>query len=112
MITLSGMQPYEDINIQFTGLRPGEKMYEELFNTSESFIPTSHPRIRAAQCQMVERAFMKEQIEIMKTNIMCKDVERLLNQFVDLVPGYQCHMLQNKTCKENIENDRAVAVGQ
>ncbi len=51
MIQLAGFIPGKDIAIQCTSLRPGEKMYEELFKDSEEFAPTSHPKIlRAKKC--------------------------------------------------------------
>jgi FlaA1/EpsC-like NDP-sugar epimerase len=48
VIRLSGFIPYEDIGIVFTGLRPGEKMYEELFDSSEKAIPASHEKLKTA----------------------------------------------------------------
>jgi len=45
MIRLSGLEPYKDINIIFTGLRPGEKLYEELLYDKEMKLPTSHEKI-------------------------------------------------------------------
>jgi FlaA1/EpsC-like NDP-sugar epimerase len=45
MITLSGLRPGEDIEIQFTGIRPGEKLYEELSVTGENIGPTTHEKI-------------------------------------------------------------------
>jgi FlaA1/EpsC-like NDP-sugar epimerase len=45
MITLSGLRPGVDIEIVFTGKRPGEKLYEELANEGENLGPTSHPKI-------------------------------------------------------------------
>jgi FlaA1/EpsC-like NDP-sugar epimerase len=48
LIKLSGLQPYEDIDIKFTGLRPGEKLYEELLNDTELSKPTHHPKITIA----------------------------------------------------------------
>ena len=49
MIQLAGYIPGEDIHIKYTQLRPGEKMYEELFKDSEKFAPTVHPKILRAQ---------------------------------------------------------------
>ncbi len=45
MIRLSGLQPYEDIDITFTGIRPGEKLFEELEITGENLLKTTHPKI-------------------------------------------------------------------
>ncbi|MEO7766650.1 MAG: nucleoside-diphosphate sugar epimerase/dehydratase [Ferruginibacter sp.] len=49
MIQLAGLIPGKDINIKYTQLRPGEKMYEELFKNSEEFAPTDHPKILRAK---------------------------------------------------------------
>jgi FlaA1/EpsC-like NDP-sugar epimerase len=49
MIRLSGREPGEDIAIEYVGLRPGEKLYEELFLDSEELIATRHPKIRRAR---------------------------------------------------------------
>ena len=49
MIQLSGLEPDKDIEIKITGLRPGEKLYEELLADSESTLPTHHPQIMKAK---------------------------------------------------------------
>jgi FlaA1/EpsC-like NDP-sugar epimerase len=48
LIRLSGFIPHEEIKIIYSGLRPGEKLYEELFDDSENIIPTSHEKLRIA----------------------------------------------------------------
>lgn len=45
MIRLSGLVPYEDVDIRFTGIRDGEKLFEELEITGENLLKTSHPKI-------------------------------------------------------------------
>jgi FlaA1/EpsC-like NDP-sugar epimerase len=45
MISLYGLKPYDDIDIVFTGMRPGEKLFEELETEGENIATTSHPKI-------------------------------------------------------------------
>lgn len=49
MIELAGLQLGKDIDIEYTGLRPGEKLYEEVLSNAENTIPTEHERIRIAK---------------------------------------------------------------
>ena len=49
MIELAGFEPDKDIKIEYTGLRPGEKLYEEVLSDKENTIPTSHERILVAK---------------------------------------------------------------
>lgn len=62
MIQLSGLQPDKDIEIQFTGLRPGEKLYEELLNDTESIIPTHHDKIMKAKVAQNNYFFIHEEL--------------------------------------------------
>jgi len=48
MIRLAGLQPGRDVQIKFTGLRPGEKLFEEVFHTGEQIEPTTVPRVNVA----------------------------------------------------------------
>ena len=54
MIHLSGHEPGTDIKIEITGLRPGEKLYEELFHESENFVGTSHSKIMLAESRKID----------------------------------------------------------
>jgi FlaA1/EpsC-like NDP-sugar epimerase len=61
LIRLSGLSE-EDIKIEYTGLRPGEKLYEELLADSERTLPTQHPKLRIAQSRPVEAAWLKQML--------------------------------------------------
>jgi FlaA1/EpsC-like NDP-sugar epimerase len=63
MISLSGLTLGKDINIRFTGLRPGEKLYEELLNSKENTIPTHHPRILIAKVREYDSREVSLQID-------------------------------------------------
>ena len=89
LITLSGKWPHDDIEITFKGLRPGEKMYEELFNKEEQHMKTDHPRIMVALSESVDTEFMEKEIEQISQFVKERDEEALKNKFKELVPGYQ-----------------------
>jgi len=85
MIRLSGLDPDEDIKIVYTGLRPGEKMYEELFSDSEENLPTHHPKIMIAQLNgfHYEQVSDKlEQIEMMLENREFMHVRAVISELV------------------------------
>lgn len=65
MIRLSGLEPHIGIPIVFSGLRPGEKLFEELLNNGESVLPTYHPKIMIAQVMNPgEIGYELEQLEV------------------------------------------------
>ena len=63
MIHLAGLKSGEDIKIQITGLRPGEKLYEEVLNDRESTVETYHPKIRIAKVRQVKYEYIKERVD-------------------------------------------------
>lgn len=65
MIKLAGLTPREDIEIKITGLRPGERLYEDLFDDAEELLPTSHAAMMAARPRVADRAFVEKGISAM-----------------------------------------------
>lgn len=63
MIRLSGLVPEVDVKIEYTGLRGGEKLYEELLNNKENTVPTHHPKIMIAQVRSVDHGLLKVELE-------------------------------------------------
>ncbi|WP_396150842.1 polysaccharide biosynthesis protein [Flavobacterium sp.] len=87
MIRLSGKEPYEDIDIIYTGLRPGEKLYEEVLADTSKTLPTYHPKILIAQ----DPAFCYEKVEefLFKLNSHTfENKAELIEAFTELVPEF------------------------
>jgi FlaA1/EpsC-like NDP-sugar epimerase len=63
MIRMSGREPGRDIQVIYTGLRPGEKLYEELLNTAENTMPTYHEKILIARVREYDFVEVEESIK-------------------------------------------------
>ena len=89
LILLSGLQPERDIEIQYTGLRPGEKMFEELNLQDEHLIPTSHDKIRSYVChQNLDAIQLKASLHRLQAIVEGQDVANLVILLKELVPDY------------------------
>lgn len=85
MITLAGFVPDKDIMIEYTGLRPGEKLYEEVLSNSENTMPTCHERIRIAKVREYEYEKAKEimsELEDLSLKVEIPDMVRLMKSTV------------------------------
>jgi len=63
LIRLSGFEPEVDIKIEFVGLRPGEKLYEELITRGEGIVPTSHQKIMVLRGKTCDQGRLNAVIE-------------------------------------------------
>jgi FlaA1/EpsC-like NDP-sugar epimerase len=89
LILLSGLQPERDIEIQFTGLRPGEKMFEELNLYDEHLIPTSHSKIRSyVGHRNLDAMQIKASLQRLQAIVEGHDVANLVLLLKELVPDY------------------------
>jgi FlaA1/EpsC-like NDP-sugar epimerase len=88
LIRLSGKTPGEDIEIIYTGLRPGEKLYEELFHDAEKLAETSHPKILLAQCRMMDRDALERSFDAMQQACNEGNDTALRNMLAELVPEH------------------------
>ncbi|MCG3120351.1 MAG: UDP-N-acetyl-alpha-D-glucosamine C6 dehydratase [bacterium] len=87
LITLSGYKP-EDIGIQFVGLRPGEKLYEELWISDEKMLPTPHEKIMRAQSVMPVHALNGEVDDLLQLIKTASEAE-VIQCLAHLVPNYR-----------------------
>lgn len=88
MIRLSGYRPHEDIEIVFTGLRPGEKLYEELLLTDEGTLPTHHEKICIANSATPDYEQMLSQVECLITAARDLDFPAVREGLQVIVPEY------------------------
>lgn len=110
LILLSGLRPDDDIRIEFTGVRPGEKLYEELRGADEDMLPTYHEKIRIFGGPMPPRAEMERHIELIRHLCRERDARRLILELKRLVPEYNpsSHVLHAVLDIEPSELDSAV----
>ncbi len=88
MITLAGLEPDKDILIEYTGLRPGEKLYEEVLSNTENTIPTDHDRIRVAKVREYEYTDAKELIDQLEELSKAVNIPDMIKLMKRNVPEY------------------------
>lgn len=106
MIRLAGKVPETEIKIVFTGLRPGEKLYEELLTSNENSLPTHHPKIKIARIEEVKNGYLMQQISFMLQNLYKLTEQDIISQFNELVPEYiyPNHMKKGKFEEIKVKN--------
>jgi len=125
LIKDAGMKPGEDIQLKFTGLRPGEKLFEELVGRDEESIPTSHSSIKTLKSNHVmDLASITQHIEDLTVSGHKISHEKLIKKLQKIVPEYtpfihtQPHQAvytphgnnQNTIAKAPLEHKRALAL--
>ena len=88
LIRLSGFTPYDDIDIVFTGLRPGEKLYEELLVEGEGIKPTAHPKIKVAGAVRVEHGAIAHALGVLHEHACASDIVAIFRELQQLIPEF------------------------
>ncbi len=101
LIFLAGREPHKDVEIRFTGLRPGEKLYEELL-VDETEKKTQYENITIARATLVDWETLKKQIEGLLSAVMQNRREEIVRAILPIVPEYKPSALCQETSGEVI----------
>ncbi len=110
MIKLAGLQLEKDIQIVFTGLRPGEKLYEELLHQSEDAIATHHPKISIAKVRKYDFADVSEKIFNLEEAVSSQNALLVVREMKKIVPEYKSqNSVFEEIDKENVFPDQRLS---
>jgi FlaA1/EpsC-like NDP-sugar epimerase len=97
MIRLSGLDIDKDIEIKFTGLRPGEKLYEELLNDAENSLPTHHLQIMIGKVREYDRDYVNREVDELISLFDNQDNIAIVKKMKEIVPEFKS---RNSTYEE------------
>ncbi len=89
MISLAGFEPDKEIKIVYTGLRPGEKLYEELLNSAENTLPTGHNKISVAKVREYKLDDILVDYSVLKEKVVSMDRVETVRQMKKIVPEFK-----------------------
>jgi FlaA1/EpsC-like NDP-sugar epimerase len=92
MIELSGLKPGEDIQIEFVGVRPGEKLFEEITHNGENFVPTSHAKIRRFISQPADVTEIRRSLQKLRGALHEVEADELKLLLRQAVPDYSPYL--------------------
>ena len=92
LIELSGLKPDHDIEIKFTGLRPGEKLFEEINHKTENMEPTEHPKIKRFVGEPLTLGTLRQGLLGIQRKAASMDASQVKLEIQKLVPEYQPHL--------------------
>ena len=91
LIQIHGLKPNQDIKLVYTGLRPGEKLYEELLTSEEGTASTKHEKIFKAKINPLDTAELKRDLDILANN---RDTMTILQTIKRMIPTYKSKQLE------------------
>ena len=86
MIKLAGLRLGKDINISYTGLRPGEKLYEELLTSEEGANKTTHDKIFVSKLENIDEYTLTNNIDKL---LSCNDDLEIIDRIKEIIPTYR-----------------------
>ena len=89
MIRLAGLRPEKDVEIRFTGLRPGEKLFEELFHGKEPPVPTGHPGLLMASPRTADPAIVGRAMDEIAAACRRGQIRLALALLARLIPEFE-----------------------
>jgi len=107
MIWLSGLEPRKDIDIVFTGLREGEKLYEELLNNMENSVRTHHQKIMIARVKEYSYPEINKFVDLFNDLVYDRNELKMVALMKELVPEYKSNYSRYEVLdkhKEELEN--------
>jgi FlaA1/EpsC-like NDP-sugar epimerase len=104
LITLSGQRPYQQVDIKFTGMRPGEKLFEEIFHGTEKISKTNNEKILIADCRQYQPDIITLSYRQILHHYSARSLNGLLGVMLDLVPEYK-GSYSNIQCQPVVQSD-------
>ncbi len=109
MIKLAGLTPGEDIKIEFTGLRPGEKLYEEVLSNEENTIPTDHHKIKIAKVREYDYGEVQKAFDVLIATAAEGDVFDTVRKMKQLVPEFKSNNSEFEQLDKELEKSNLIA---
>lgn len=105
MISLAGLRPHIDIKIVETGLRPGEKLYEELLNDKEHTLATHHKKIMIAQVRQYDYTTVCAHIDVLVDAVNNDDIHEVVAEIKRMVPEFVSRNSKWSDIDKEMENE-------
>ena len=115
LIKLSGLEPNVDVEIKFTGLRPGEKLYEEILMDEEGLQATKHDKIHIAEPMSINMDMIKEKLDKLNNLLETtnnEDKEIIKETIKEIVPTFKDKDVVNKERIEEVSRKEEIAINE